>query len=43
MADVMSHDGDAKGDPPFPGNSWVLAAQCELCKYYDSYKLLFLF
>ncbi len=32
MADVMSHGGDAGGDPPQRGNSRV-PSQCESCKY----------
>ena len=30
MADVMSHGGDAGGDPPHPGSSHV-PSQCESC------------
>ena len=33
---IMSHEGDAGGDPPHPSGS-QLPGQCESCKYYDSY------
>ena len=39
MTDVISHEGDAGGDLPLPGSLLVLA-QCESCKYYDSYILV---
>ena len=41
MADVMSHGGDAGGDPPHPGSSHV-PYQCESCKYCN-YNLLLYF
>ena len=36
MADVMSHGGDAGGDPPHQGNSQI-PVQCQSCKYYNYY------
>ena len=41
MADVMSHGGDAGGNPPHPGSSHV-PSQCESCKYCN-YNLLLYF
>ena len=31
MTDIMSHGGDAGGNPPQRGSSWV-PSQCESCK-----------
>ncbi len=33
MADVMSHGGDAGGDPPPPHGKSRIPSQCESCKY----------
>ena len=41
MADVMSHGGDAGGDPPHQGSSHI-PSQCEACKYCN-YNLLLYF
>ena len=32
MVDIMSHGGDAGGDPPHPGDSWIPGA-CESYKF----------
>ena len=40
MADVMSHGGDAGGDPPHQGSSQI-PPQCQSCKYYILFIVLF--
>ena len=40
MVDVMSHGGDAGGDPPHHGSSYI-PVQCQSCKYYNYYLLFY--